>query len=108
MEEDLADVLQKTAEVLHWLGKHQAANACMLCARLVSAKQITTLDELEVSVCKIEEASSANCTGVAATWCPIHGDCECIIPDDPEEPVRDDKCSLHSPSSMHAEGPAHG
>lgn len=52
-----------------------------------------------------EGAADAECTGVAAKWCPIHGDCECIEPDDLEEPVRDDACPLHSPVSTHAEGP---
>ncbi len=39
-----------------------------------------------------------DCTGVAARWCPIHGDCECG-----EEDMDQAHCPLHSPTSTHAE-----
>lgn len=29
-------------------------------------------------------ATAAECTGVAASWCPIHGDCTCPRNDDGE------------------------
>jgi len=38
-----------------------------------------------------------DCSGVAAKWCDIHGDCTCS----PHEPV-DYTCRLHSPLSSHA------
>ena len=47
----------------------------------------------------IEEDARVKCTGVAARWCPIHGDCECSE----EEDYNDEKCTLHSARSSHAE-----
>lgn len=40
------------------------------------------------------------CTGVAAKWCPVHGDCSCR-----EElfGLNDERCSLHAGDSGHAE-----
>lgn len=51
------------------------------------------------------------CTGVAATYCPIHGECVCppVSDPDPYEHERDLNspfCPLHSPESAHAEGGA--
>jgi hypothetical protein len=37
------------------------------------------------------------CTGVSATWCPIHGACTCKDPRD----LNDDDCPLHSERSSH-------
>jgi len=36
------------------------------------------------------------CTGVAAVWCPIHGDCWCFFDGKGD-------CPLHAPSSTHAD-----
>ena len=55
VEENLADGLMKTAAVLHWLGKYQAANALILFSRWVRAKNVSTLDELELLVVRAEE-----------------------------------------------------
>jgi hypothetical protein len=50
-----------------------------------------------------DAAAEPDCTGVTATWCPVHGDCRCpryehngYIPamDDPD-------CPLHAPESLH-------
>lgn len=50
----------------------------------------------------------SRCTGLAATWCPVHGDCTCPsygLGGDPEERDLDDPtCPLHSASSTHAKG----
>lgn len=47
------------------------------------------------------------CTGVAASWCPIHGTCTCPR-DELDKPwpggLNDPNCPLHSPGSNHAEG----
>ena len=43
--------------------------------------------------------SVLQCSGVAAVWCPIHGDCTC--PD--REDLNDIDCPLHSHRSEHAE-----
>jgi hypothetical protein len=40
------------------------------------------------------------CTGVAAMWCPNHGDCTCP---EPEDERSDPDCPLHAVSSTHAE-----
>jgi hypothetical protein len=40
------------------------------------------------------------CTGVAAMWCPNHGDCLCR---EPEFERSDPECPLHSVWSTHAE-----
>lgn len=40
------------------------------------------------------------CTGVSATWCPVHGDCACP---DIEEARCDENCPLHNSRSTHAD-----
>lgn len=55
---------------------------------------------------------SQQCTGLTASWCPIHGDCLCPRDEGGEhvdrytgEPaMHDEDCPLHAPSSSHAEG----
>lgn len=61
-------------------------------------------------------ARVTGCTGMAATWCPIHGDCTCpwVKGDEPSDgfdpdAVRDlnsETCPLHSSASTHAEVPS--
>lgn len=45
------------------------------------------------------------CTGIAASWCPIHGDCTCpYFGGDRRYNLADVKgCPLHSTHSTHAE-----
>jgi hypothetical protein len=46
------------------------------------------------------------CTGVAASWCPVCGDCGCARDEDGElvdENVPNDECPLHGFRSQHAE-----
>ena len=46
------------------------------------------------------------CTGIAATWCPVHGDCTCPHCDDnpyADRTLTDESCPLHSSSSTHGE-----
>lgn len=45
-----------------------------------------------------DRIESQQCTGVAAVWCPVHG--QCICPD--REDQNEDACPLHSSSSSHA------
>lgn len=40
---------------------------------------------------------SAECTGLSAVWCPVHGDCAC------DSALDDPNCPLRSPRSIHAE-----
>lgn len=42
--------------------------------------------------------TTTECTGIAASWCPIHGDCTC--PDREQEKNSDD-CPLHGRYSDH-------
>jgi len=44
------------------------------------------------------------CTGVSASWCPVHGDCAC----DREIGMDSEECPLHSRSSTHAPGASAG
>lgn len=46
---------------------------------------------------------SRECTGVSATWCPVHGDCTCPPDPDPRY-LNADRCPLHDSASSHAEG----
>lgn len=41
------------------------------------------------------------CTGIAATWCPVHGDCTCPWGDDNYFREENPACPLHGPSSTH-------
>lgn len=43
------------------------------------------------------------CTGVAATFCPRHGDCTCEPGDDGTPSFDDRGCPLHDPMCDHAE-----
>lgn len=58
MEENTADVLLKTSSVLHWLGKYTEANTCILLSRLLRAKKISTLEELQAHVTTEEACAS--------------------------------------------------
>lgn len=54
---------------------------------------------------------SSECSGIAASWCPIHGDCTCprqkngdpVWRKNEEGVVEDEKCPLHGFASNHAE-----
>lgn len=41
------------------------------------------------------------CTGVSASWCPVHGDCVC---DRENDELNNIDCPLHSRQSSHALG----
>jgi hypothetical protein len=56
MGENLADALSKTANVLHWLGKYDSANALILLSRLLRAHKIENLDDFEKFVVAAEGA----------------------------------------------------
>lgn len=56
---------------------------------------------------------SRECTGLAASWCPVHGDCLCPRAPDGEplpsawygeRSLDDPGCPLHAPGSSHASG----
>lgn len=53
-----------------------------------------------------EVETPTSCTGMAATWCPTHGDCSCPprYPHDPssERTLDDPRCALHGDASSHA------
>jgi hypothetical protein len=56
-----------------------------------------------------DRLESTSCTGLTATWCPVHGDCRCphVYYADGDEPqgrtLNDPACPLHAVSSSHAE-----
>lgn len=60
---------------------------------------------------EVESVAEQECTGVAAGWCPVHGDCTCPRDEDGAlettsdgyEVVHDDACPLHGIDSKHAE-----
>lgn len=45
----------------------------------------------------------ASCSGITATWCPVHGDCRCPIGENGERSLDDAGCPLHSNDSQHGE-----
>lgn len=56
---------------------------------------------------------TASCTGLAARWCPVHGDCRCLQsglrPDDGytwADDLDGPSCPLHAPDSPHPLAPA--
>lgn len=55
MEENLPDALLKAADALHWLGKYQVANACILMSRFARAHGIHTQNDLEELVAGAEK-----------------------------------------------------
>lgn len=59
----------------------------------------------------LPESLDPRCTGVAASWCPVHGTCTCprrgdgepIYRKHEEGVVHDDACPLHGVASNHCE-----
>jgi hypothetical protein len=45
----------------------------------------------------------APCTGIAAVWCPNHGDCNCPEEENGERCLDFPACPLHNANSDHAE-----
>lgn len=58
-----------------------------------------TPEQLRQMADDIESQNRRECTGLAASWCPIHGDCACP---ERENALDDWNCPLHSPVSAHA------
>ena len=52
---------------------------------------------------RLMAAITACCTGVAASWCPVHGDCTCPRTETGERESESLTCPLHAPNSLHAE-----
>ncbi len=50
-----------------------------------------------------DRIEARRCTGITATWCPVHGDCTCSLDDsfDPVPTLNDDGCPLHDSASAH-------
>lgn len=44
---------------------------------------------------------NSGCTGVTATWCPVHGDCTCSPGPDGAPSLDDTTCPLHDPLGPH-------
>ena len=66
-------------------------------------------DELRARLAALTDGSqrtaAAECTGIAAGWCPVHGTCTCPPGEDglPWRDLNHPSCPLHSPESSHAE-----
>jgi hypothetical protein len=55
---------------------------------------------------RLEPVGPEHCTGLTASWCPVHGDCRCRIDGDLGERSRDaTDCSLHAWWATHG-GPS--
>lgn len=62
---------------------------------------------------RADAIEAESCTGIAAVWCPVHGDCTCPVYDGSEHArvglwvgerwLDHPNCPLHSPDSSHAE-----
>jgi hypothetical protein len=51
---------------------------------------------------RVEVLPPEECTGIAATWCPVHGTCTC--PEGTDGRLFDDPgCDLHGQASTHAD-----
>lgn len=55
MPEKLWETFQKVADVMHWIGKYDLANALIMAARLVKALDIDTLEKWQAWVEKQEK-----------------------------------------------------
>lgn len=55
---NLADNLQRAADIMHWFEKHDVASALALMARLLRAKRIDSITDLCVWVEEIEKNSA--------------------------------------------------
>ncbi len=58
----------------------------------------------------VAPSSTSRCSGLTASWCPVHGDCLCPELRGPgagpgERSFTYSGCPLHSPASDHAERP---
>lgn len=60
MEENLADTLQRAADVMHWFGQYRVSNALVLLGRFVRLKGLYTLDRLEAFVIAEEEIADVD------------------------------------------------
>lgn len=49
------------------------------------------------------ERTKPSCTGLAASWCSIHGDCSCERQDTGERVEESEHCPLHGSSSEHGD-----
>lgn len=60
MEEPIADTLLSTADVLRWLGRYREANALVFVSRLLRHQALTSLEELEAFVVRLESAKGGD------------------------------------------------
>lgn len=67
--------------------------------------EMATVNGVERVIVTFEVA--APCTGMTASWCPVHGSCICepVTADDGFSDLDTLGCPLHSEMSDHAEGP---
>ena len=61
-----------------------------------------TPTQLRAMADTIESRDRQECTGVSASWCPIHGDCACPWNEVSGRDLSDFHCPLHGEHSAHA------
>jgi hypothetical protein len=90
----------------------RAARAVVAVAQDAAAflKPPTRPGAVEVQAFEDELLREPRCTGVAARWCPVHGDCTCPYTEQEleaagESGYEDPECPLHGRASDHAEEP---
>jgi hypothetical protein len=65
--------------------------------RVVAAEHVSGLTPGQLRR-RADLIESQECTGLTASWCPVHGDCSCP---NREEAMDDEGCPLHSWESSH-------
>lgn len=69
---------------------------------------MTVVDRIAALRAEADRLEAVACTGVSASWCPMHGDCRCPEPANRHErhDLNHAGCPLHGPTSSHAEASA--
>jgi hypothetical protein len=102
--EGAIEVLEPWPTLKHWAWSFQGKRAIEI-ALLALRSELARMREAELP--------KAECTGVAAVWCPRCGDCSCDKPPGVVSTHDNPRCPLHGESSEHAEveprlAPPHG
>lgn len=75
-----------------WTGRP----ACVLCNKIYEMTDAGGTGRPTLTL-----LGEGGCSGLAARWCPIHGDCKCPT-DETLHELNDPGCPLHAPNSEHA------
>lgn len=112
----VAEVIERAAQTQIDSLKHQrdllgqALGELLVALGAIEAWSLTGPELLATAkeVTAALKGKEPSCTGITATFCPVHGECICPRPTDtgyePLEYLNASDCPLHSPSSTHGEG----